>query len=45
MGKTAKKFIQPYIKIRQLEYDNPMEKYLKSQSFIGRLKKVFEYFE
>jgi hypothetical protein len=45
MGKMTKKFIQPYIKIRQLEYDNPMEKYLKSQSVIGRLKKVFEYFE
>jgi len=43
MGKLAKKFIQPYIRIRQLEYENPMEKYLKSQSIIGRLKKVFDY--
>jgi hypothetical protein len=45
MGKIAKKFIKPYIKIRQLEYENPMETYLKIQSVTGRLKKVFEYFE
>jgi perosamine synthetase len=43
--KIAKKFIKPYIKVRQLEYDNPMQKYLKFQSVTGRLKKVFEYFE
>jgi len=44
MGKIAKKFDQSYIKIRQLEYENPMQNYLKSQSITGRLKKVFEYF-
>jgi hypothetical protein len=43
MGKIAKKFIQSYIKIRQLEYENPMENYLKSQSVTDRLKKVFSY--
>jgi len=43
MGKIAKKFIQPYIKIRKLEYENPMQNYLKSQSITGRLKKVFGY--
>jgi hypothetical protein len=43
MGKVAKKFDQSYIKIRQLEYDNPMGTYLKSQSVTGRLKKVFGY--
>jgi len=43
MGKIAKKFIQSYIKIRQLEYENPMQNYLKSQSITGRLKKVFGY--
>jgi hypothetical protein len=43
MGKVAKKFIQPYIKIQQLEYENPMETYLKSQSVTGRFKKIFGY--
>ena len=43
MGKLAKKFIQPYIKIRQLEYNNPIETYLKNQSVTGRLKKIFDY--
>ena len=43
MGKISKKFIQPYIKIRKLEYENPMHNYLKTQSIKGNFKKVFTY--
>jgi hypothetical protein len=44
IGNLIKKFIQPYIKIRKLEYDNPMHTYLKNQSNIfSKLKKFFKY--
>jgi hypothetical protein len=43
MGKIAKKFIQPYIKIIKLEYENPMHNYLKTQTINGNFKKLFTY--
>ena len=43
IGNIIKKFNQPYITIRKLEYENPIPQYLKSQSITGRLKKVFGY--
>jgi hypothetical protein len=37
------KFMQPYIKIRQLEIEHPMQQYLKTQSIKGRFKKLLGY--
>ena len=38
-----KKFMQPYIKVRQLELEHPMQQYLKIQSVKGRFKKLLGY--
>jgi hypothetical protein len=43
IGNIIKKFNQPYITIRKLEYINPIPQYLKIQSVTGRFKKVFGY--